>query len=146
MQHMPGEGMAVRLIGFLPLPVLAYLVVLAVATAQIAVAEEYRPRPAATGQNRFLSMVVADRGYYGLTAGMAKAGLTIQAVNTALTGADIARRQPCPQSLRPLFQLPRLIERNIAGLQRIHFNLKSTYKSAGMPIRYRILQALLSAF
>ena len=42
-EHVFRQGMAVHLLGFLFLPALAYLVVLAIDTSHIAVAEEYRP-------------------------------------------------------------------------------------------------------
>jgi hypothetical protein len=57
--------MAVYLIGFLLLVVLAYLMVLAVAASQVAVAEEDCPRPPAAGENRLLPVVVAEGGYDG---------------------------------------------------------------------------------
>jgi uncharacterized membrane protein len=63
--HITGEGMAVYLIGFLLLVVLAYLVVLAVAASQVAVAEKNSSRPPAAGEDRLLSMVVAEGGYDG---------------------------------------------------------------------------------
>jgi hypothetical protein len=113
---MPGEGMAVRLVGLLNLMILAYLMVLAIATAQVAVAEEDCPRPASAGEHRLLSVVVTDRGNYRQIAGVAVPGLAPQAVCTALTGAYIARRQPPPQPLRPLGKLAGVIEGNIVSL------------------------------
>jgi len=45
--------------------VLAYLVILAVAASQVAVAEKDCPRPAAAGEDRLLPVVVAEGGYDG---------------------------------------------------------------------------------
>ena len=42
-EHAFSHGMAIHLLGFLSLPALTYLVVLAIDTPHIAVAEEYRP-------------------------------------------------------------------------------------------------------
>jgi len=63
-EHVFSKGTAICLIGFLSLPVLAYLMVLAINTAQVAVTKEYCPRPPAAGENRFLSVVVAERSDY----------------------------------------------------------------------------------
>jgi hypothetical protein len=54
----------IYLIGLLPLPVLAYLVVLAIGTPHIAIAKEHCARPAGARDSWFLPMVGANRRYY----------------------------------------------------------------------------------
>jgi len=55
------QNMSVNFIAPLYSIILAYLVVLAIDTAHIAVAEENCPRPPASGKRRFLATVSADR-------------------------------------------------------------------------------------
>jgi hypothetical protein len=63
--HITGEGTAVYLIIFLLPVVLAYVVVLAVITSQVAVTEKDCSRSTATGENWLFPMVVAERSYDG---------------------------------------------------------------------------------
>ncbi len=61
---MLSQGLRVDFFGPLAFPVLAYLVVLTVYAPQITVAEEDRPRPPGSGDDRFLSVVRANRRDY----------------------------------------------------------------------------------
>jgi len=52
--------MRVNPMALLGLVILAYLVILAIDTAHIAVTEEHSPRPSTSGKYRFLAVVSTD--------------------------------------------------------------------------------------
>ena len=70
-EHPFRQSVAVHFLRLLLFPVLAYLVVLTINAAHIAVAEENRPRPPGPGNSRLLTVMGADRRDYGETSGMA---------------------------------------------------------------------------
>jgi hypothetical protein len=120
MEHITGNGMAVCFVVFLFLMILAYLVVLAIAAPQVTVTEKYRSRPTATGKNRLLPAMLAERGYDGEFSGTAETSFALKAVGAALAGAYIAVCKPLPQPLRPLGKLTGFIQGKIVWLIRAH--------------------------
>jgi hypothetical protein len=84
----------VNLFALLCLVVLAYLVILAVSTAQIAVAEEDGSRAFIPGYSRFFSMMGTNRRDYRQIAGMTETLFIFQSIYTALPRTDIAGTQP----------------------------------------------------
>jgi len=72
------------------LPILAYLVVLAINAPHIAVAKEHGPRPPGSGNSRLLAVMGADCGDYGQMSRMTIAQFILQPIDPTLPGADIA--------------------------------------------------------
>ena len=72
--------------GWVAVPIVADIEVLAEHTAQIAAGKEYRARAAAADQNTFLAEVRTDGTDTRYIADAAKAHLIIAAMNPALTG------------------------------------------------------------
>jgi len=81
--------MAIHLLGLLPFPILAYLVILAIDTPHIAIAEEYRPRPLTSRKSWLLTMVSANCSNYGQISRMAKPQFTFKPIDPTLAGADV---------------------------------------------------------
>jgi hypothetical protein len=84
------QNMSLNLVAFLGFIVLAYLVILAVDTAHIAIAEEHCPRPATAGKHRLLSMMSTDRRDNWPATGMTEASLVLQTIDPALPRTDVA--------------------------------------------------------
>jgi hypothetical protein len=64
-EHLFSKFREIHLLGLLLLPVLAYLVVLAIDAPHVAVAEEHCARSLGSRYSGFLTMVSTDGGYYG---------------------------------------------------------------------------------
>ena len=117
-EHGFGQPVGIDRLRTLRPPVLAYLVVLAINAAHIAVAEEDGPRPPAAGNNRFFTVVGAYRGDDGQTTGMTKAGLVIKSVDTAQVRADITGTESGFQFFGAARQLSRPVKGQVAGGDR----------------------------
>jgi hypothetical protein len=63
--NLSGQSLAVCQVGFLAFKVLAYLVILAKGTAQVAIGEKDRAGAVIAGYSRLFTQMVAYRSHYG---------------------------------------------------------------------------------
>jgi len=112
-QHHPGKLPATHLA---TLTVLAYAVVLAVDTVEIAVGEEDRSRAARTDQGCLLTEVRSMAGDDGLLACAAFAQFTFQTVDTATPGAQFTTLEGVGGGLRPAVEFAFRSKPQIGGL------------------------------
>ena len=93
-KHTFCQSMAIYFISALATPALTDLIILAVDTPHIAVAEEYCPRPTTSRNNRLLATVSTNTGDDRQTSRMAKPTLPLQTVDATFTRTNITPGQP----------------------------------------------------
>jgi hypothetical protein len=89
------------------------LVILAVATPHIAIAEEDSSRSSATRNGWLLAVMVADCRDYGQVSGVTKATLIFPAIDPTLPRANITRCQANFQRLSPALKLTGAIQAKV---------------------------------
>ena len=93
-KHMSCKSLYVHLVQALFLVILAYLVILAINAAQVAIAKKNGARTPPPREGWLLPVMGTERSYYRQSAGMAEATLAFQPINTTFSGADVAGTQP----------------------------------------------------
>jgi hypothetical protein len=122
-EHLFSKFREIHLLGLLLLPVLAYLVVLAIDTPHVAVAEEHCARSLGSRYSGFLAVVSADRRHYRQIGRMAKTALVFQPIDAAFSGTDIAGGQSGLEPLSTVLQFAGAVQIDIAWFHGYYSNL-----------------------